>query len=219
MTRLILINGGHRTGSTLTYNIVREMCLLNHLRVNVIQTSNTKRRDFEDYDVEISKCHNYVPRIRKANVDAIFNFRNPHDSVASWVMYLKAGGLNPKLLSDGLIDIDKIIESVRQDQKAVKRARESYSLLIGYYSLFTDMDGCIQNISAHLGIPADARIKREISRRLERYTVNQELEADPVTQLRKHHVSVNGGRPGSFFSLDQLTQEKVNQVFGQYINY
>ena len=219
--KTIIVNGGSRTGSTLTYNIIRYLLIFNN---KAFQTENHLDRKLfsrKEGMWRLSKIHRWLPKENRSDSRIITNYRRPHDVVASWIAYVKAGGIKPQYLDGESILIKEIIKDVEVDMDFLSKAKDSYCLLVEYDSLYNNIEHWVNQLCKHLGFSIDKYQMNMILKDLNPETVKEKVDnlyrhVEPVTEYRRHHISDRKGKPGSFNFIEQEFKDETTQAFGKY---
>jgi hypothetical protein len=214
---MIVATGNYRTGSTLVFNLAREMCFEYGKDFEVIQfgysteeIADLVRHGGEDRKLFVLKSHEYVPEKDFPKLKCLHTTRNFLDAFASSVV-LKGTELN-----------DETLSSLKHQKD---RDRKMAGLSIGYKfqcvkifkyeDFYSNTDRLIDDIAEYLGFKVTKWFKGHL---LDEYNVNRVREEyqdfreehDLVKWFRPNHVSYYNGQPGYYKNI--LTGEQIAKI-------
>jgi len=212
MNRVIVCNGGYRTGSTVIFNIIRSLVDRQDIGYTSEGTSNWLAEEYcrkENDCLKILKIHRWVPDWEgRENVQFIYTFRNLLDVAAS-NLTVSFGGEWSNVMA-GLY--------MQKTQEEAMRERMD-TLMISYDDIYSDLKKVVQSIARFLNFDITVEQGEKISGEWSLEEVKKQikglrgLEANSLTQFRANHVSSKTeGRPGGWE--DILTKEQAKQVRG-----
>lgn len=198
MSNVIICNGGYRTGSTLSFNILR--LLHKELDIECQSMGANPETVFnmvvneEDW-VCIAKVHHWNPP-DTPTIKTVHTKRSPYE-VASSMQMLSKANKRP-------VDWDVAIQSLITAKELTEAMKaKSNALVIGYEKLMKYPFLQICRVVNFLGleIPVGNMMMKRI---IEETKVDNAIdvitdmkgEACPVTQLRKYHIGKYKGEPG-----------------------
>lgn len=220
MNKIIVCNGGYRTGSTWLYNVVIKLVKGSGVAGTSIETVGIDQEGGESL-IQIRpdllrawwllKCHVFTPKKTFDHVRHIRTYRNPWAVLASH-LYIK--GL--KTLTDEQIEVfcETMSASILRDKQ--HKDRED-SLMINYERLFLLPREIINEVDKFIGSNATGHLKDSIHRELsigEVDDLTRKLKkADYQTQWRPNHISPQRGAIDGWMNvLDKELMARVEAV-------
>lgn len=210
---LVVCNGGHRTGSTLAYNIVRlifETKGIGHALGGFEVDQALIERHANQGDWRVVKTHLWVPETSWDNVRILCTYRNPLDVAASLVR-------KPPPVNE-----DRVYELLTKQREVIKALQHrTDTLFLRYEEMYREMQCWIREIARFVGVETTAdemaRIRESLSiDQVIRFCNSLEADAaDETTQWRRGHVSPTRGEPGAWKTvLSPECVEKIRREFG-----
>lgn len=200
---LVVACGGNRTGSTWVYRIAGEVLKRAGHTVRMVG-ADPATVPHEGLTV-VCKSHTWLP-LFDTDVRGLYTYRDPLDVLASWRTFGKE-------LTDTLL---------RQTARFQVRTREMLLcptvLCVRYEDAYATPIHTVKRVAEFLGCPVDfpvacqveATVGVDAARRAAAKI--EEGAADPVTQLRRNHVSHRMGKPGAGQSLPAEIVERFNAL-------
>lgn len=201
LPRIIIVNGGYRTGSTVVYNLARQLL---HYQVGParVRQENLPARLIDEL-VEVSpellvpgqhwliKCHNYLPPPGAGDegVAYLFTHRETRSTAASM---LRMGFPPAKLLA-------YLAENHRTESSEWSVRQKSRLLPISHQEIRDQLGLVVRWVHETLGmtlVPEQlAAIAHDLSLPVVRSrlaAMPEGLEADPATEFRRNHITDEG---------------------------
>lgn len=224
---IVVINGQPRSGSTLAFNIVRLIALA---KGRLRQSSGTNPPALDRWianeavagkQIDLFKCHYWVPRSTGIGLSLIYTYRNPLDVIASSVRVpdkrhvFEASGYDP------------FIAGLHYDyshycamQMLASADYNQWLLQIRYFEMHADPLNTVGRIAKHLGIRlsegAAASIVDELAvDRMKNLADN--VDVDEATQIRRGHISETMGVPGAWRTLPAEIVRRIREEFRFWI--
>lgn len=214
MGKIIVCNGGYRTGSTLSFNIVR----LLHEQANIecesigANAATVLNMIDEEELLCIAKVHHWSPP-DIPSIKTLHTIRCPYEVSASMVQ-LSASHGRP-------VDWDKAIEALKTAKELTKAMEaKSNALVIDYESLMNSPVESILKIAYFLDIEVSGwavkmiEDETSVNKAIDRI-MNMEAEACPTTQLRKNHIGKYKGTPGLWDLPPEIVERIREEVVGE----
>lgn len=211
MSNVIVCNGGYRTGSTLSFNIVRllhEQAGIECESIGSNAATVLKMIDEEEL-LCIAKVHHWSPP-DIPSIKTLHTIRSPYEVSASMVQ-LSASHGRP-------VDWDVAIASLITANELTKAMEvKSNALVVDYELLMNRPVESILKIAYFLGIEVSGwKVKRiedetSVDKAID-HTMRMEAEACPTTQLRKNHIGKYRGVPGLWDLPTEIVERIRNEV-------
>lgn len=212
---IVIATGNYRTGSTLAYNIARELCNEYVKNFEVIQYGYTNEEliDLVHKDtstrVYILKSHDYLPEKDFPDLKCIHTTRNMLDAVASSIV-LKNTELTTEVC-------DSIKHQHERDVLVQSYVNRKYECIrhFKYEDFYGNLRKFILDIASYLGFMiTDGFLEfliaeYDVTKIKETYS-HFEAEHDLTRWFRPNHVSYYNGMPG--FYKEILTQEQIDKI-------
>lgn len=210
--KLVIVNGFHRTGSTLVYNIVREMLQAKGFPFEsnpgagtegifkIIGDQCTNRRWM------VVKTHRWLPSgLEPHFIKPIFTMRNPFDTAASLIRK-----------PDGHLTEDQVIEElIRQRFGNAYMLKVKNSLVLKYGMFYERINELIVAIERFLGFTINREERENI---IKNYHVSNvktmcdqiSSDCDWTTSFRKGHITSTLGLPGAYKNV--LSEDMIYKI-------
>jgi len=208
VSRFVVCNGMYRSGSTLVYNIARELLELNFGDVELIESTPYCLRDsygrfvitYPTPPPMLAKVHFYVLRGRQVDVMRearfLFTYRNPLDIAASAQKRCTAQtGEWGEYIPDGWD---------RYEDDYFDQLHWKPCLMIKYEEMILDVPRVVCMVSNFLDLHVTLPEAREIARRHSAEVVKAHADTMPndtiknITNVRDHHISDDLGKPDTW---------------------
>lgn len=200
---IALINGSKRTGSTLVYQLTKDIC---EAHSKCYTTPYDEIDEAIDYGAlhYVCKIHDIFPPIHKEYFRVIATIRNIYDSVYSsmkmWPVQYE--GLEGKELEAKVIGEVKYYKEYQKHLYRYYHNSNNLCLILHYEHIYNDNVHAINSICKFLNIDLDGQARKMIALYNSIDTVRQRTGSvrDPneiaFDNFRKGHISENGGYPG-----------------------
>lgn len=210
--KLVIINGFHRTGSTLVYNVVREMfksCGFHYVAIPGMGTEGILQLIGDrctNRKWTVVKTHRWLPSgLEPAFIKPIFTIRNPFDTAAS--LMRKPDG--------HLTEAQVIEELIRQRFGNGYMLKVPNSLVLKYGLFYERINELIVAIERFLGMLISRDAKEYITRAYQINNIkhvcdNLPVECDNTTSFRKGHITSTLGIPGAY--KDVLSEDMIYKI-------
>lgn len=214
----LVVNGGYRTGSTVAYNVVRELLDRIGLRHDSRLLGHPHKVEdrLDEYERgpgwRVYKSHVWVPSGARhvPGLRVIHTTRNPYDMAGSALRH-----------TDRWLDV--VCEVQRQATLAQYHRRAALlqvlrppPLVLEYETYYRRPLERIRDIASHLGLDVPDQVIQDvhtatcIERAMDLQDGLSPGEQDDATLIQARHVGDERGRPGS--GRRQLTDEQVQSV-------
>lgn len=211
--KVVVCNGGYKTGSTLTFNIM----------LKVVETTNEPMQSYGHNDVVkilnkpidkwyVVKSHTFCPDEKMDHLRIVHTYRNPFSVAASCF-----GMVESKLEKDR-----NHVINVLKTQKKMKEyhSKRSDTFISPYEQTYENPHKTIRQIAEFLKIEINENDVENIASDLTVDKVFKECqkneEADPYTQLRPDNISKYKGDPEAWKQV--LSDEFVKRIKNEAIN-
>lgn len=210
-SKIIIANGGYRTGSTLCFAITVKLLEYYGIGDSVggIPPKEIKKLISSKQTSDkwlVVKTHDWIPEKLISGVVQLYTYRNPFDVAASSIK--------------GYVDKDTedaIFEQLHINKKQIQDYALRNDTLIIDYDMFYGREGKMAHYIANfLGLPPVEKIFNQIQAELnitqvEKLTSGMDREQiDEKLQFRGEHISISKGKPYAWYEF--LTMEIVQRV-------
>lgn len=201
--KVIVCNGGKRTGSTLSYMIALKLLE----RAKIPFEARGSSPDEIDSLIKsplrwfVIKCHTWLPKNNLDHVPVIHTVRDPLQVAASLLH------VNPQ------VPLETVLETLRQNRIRQSMMRRK-GLIISYSDLYHNLPLAIARISVLIKIKPSDLICGKIANQLGISKIATKCEAmkqaDSYTQLRPNHLSPHLGNPEGWRAV--LSEEWIERI-------
>jgi len=213
---IIIATGNYRTGSTLVFNLAREMCLQYANGREVIHYGYTDEelaglvKHNDESKIYICKSHEYLPDEDYPGLYCLHTIRGMLDAFASSVL------IKGTVLDD--YTIASIKHQAERDSIAIGFAESlKYSCIkvFHYNQFYWNLPWLVWPLARYLGFPltaefADHLVSEYAVEKVKAKYENFSEEHDTEKWFRPNHVSKYVGKPGYYTEV--LTTEQIEKI-------
>jgi hypothetical protein len=223
--RIVICNGGYRTGSTTVYNICKLLIEKSNKALKSSLYPESYMKELVESEPAIwhnCKIHNWIPDIITPYVKIIHSYRNPFDSAASWYSRYQCGERHGLFTTGNQFDIEKIISFNLKQVESIKLNKKIKSSLLIPYNEILCLEKVVSKISKYLELDTDDKTIDEISNKLDinkikAFSHEMKEDHDSKTQFRKWHVSKHtSGNPEGYKNMPEEMTSRLIEEFGEY---
>lgn len=218
----IIVCGMQRSGSTMLFNLVRNLVNLSNNEINTFFETDFGYNNILkiDHHSLIKKTHNFSPyiakQIKRKKIIAFFTHRDIRDVMVS-------------VIQKGWVkNIDEWIENGRLKaiaNNAILWAKTKNMIVLSYTDLMQNREKCVQTIAETLNIKLTSeqispiinssnieQVREQIKDMARNSKINTE------SQLHHNHIAdAETGKWKNFFSPEEI--RKINKLCADYLNF